>query len=274
MRCAAIGWSQKTWDDRRLRLPASRFTAEVLWCVCGARSRSCRETGIQTSRRASSQLKRGVGKNEQAAGNESGNLPKAWPTSSRHRWEFSTRSSVPGRSSWVRSRRISLAWETPSSRWLRPAVCGSARLPSGGPAMIPGGSGYSSPCRGPTLPMRWPLRAFRMCDWLRRTRQPPATSGLPSLPSLLAGGLPALTGRFEAWGQKIISGMQSVQETRVFPVTSNPASDEESERMVIGRLIRRMRSLRFSDPVSRTGDQRPENVAGDGRRGLGAGGEP
>jgi putative nucleotidyltransferase with HDIG domain len=35
--------------------------------------------------------------------------------------------------------------------------------------------------------------------------------------------------------------MQSVHETRVFPVASAQTTDDESERMVIGRLIRRMR---------------------------------
>lgn len=43
----------------------------------------------------------------------------------------------------------------------------------------------------------------------------------------------------QAWGQKIASGMQSIHETHVIPVTT--PGDDESERMVIGRLIRRMR---------------------------------
>jgi putative nucleotidyltransferase with HDIG domain len=52
----------------------------------------------------------------------------------------------------------------------------------------------------------------------------------------------------QAWGQKLVNEMQSIHETHVFPVAMPPSSDEDNERMVIGRLIRRMR---ISDSPSR-----------------------
>jgi hypothetical protein len=44
-----------------------------------------------------------------------------------------------------------------------------------------------------------------------------------------------------AWGQQFVNRLQSDQETRVFPVQPAVGDDEESEHVVIGRLIRRMR---------------------------------
>lgn len=45
----------------------------------------------------------------------------------------------------------------------------------------------------------------------------------------------------QAWGQKLVNEMQRIHETRVFPAAVSSPSEDESERMVIGRLIRRMR---------------------------------
>ncbi len=58
----------------------------------------------------------------------------------------------------------------------------------------------------------------------------PATWG-PACPE------PAL----RAWGQQFVNRLQSDQDTRVFPVQPAVGDDEESEHVVIGRLIRRMR---------------------------------
>ncbi len=44
-----------------------------------------------------------------------------------------------------------------------------------------------------------------------------------------------------AWGQQFVNRLQSDQDTRVFPVQPMVGDDEESEHVVIGRLIRRMR---------------------------------
>jgi putative nucleotidyltransferase with HDIG domain len=44
-----------------------------------------------------------------------------------------------------------------------------------------------------------------------------------------------------AWGQQFVNRQQSDHETRVYPVQPTADDDEESEHVVIGRLIRRMR---------------------------------
>jgi putative nucleotidyltransferase with HDIG domain len=57
----------------------------------------------------------------------------------------------------------------------------------------------------------------------------------------LRWGPPCPDRALRAWGQEIVNRLQSNLETRVYPVEPTLASDDESERMVIGRLIRRMR---------------------------------
>lgn len=44
-----------------------------------------------------------------------------------------------------------------------------------------------------------------------------------------------------AWGQQAVNRLQSNHETRLYPVGPSSTSDAESEHVVIGRLIRRMR---------------------------------
>jgi putative nucleotidyltransferase with HDIG domain len=44
-----------------------------------------------------------------------------------------------------------------------------------------------------------------------------------------------------AWGQQLLNRLHGDYETRLSPVVSAPSSEEESEHVVIGRLIRRMR---------------------------------
>jgi putative nucleotidyltransferase with HDIG domain len=51
-----------------------------------------------------------------------------------------------------------------------------------------------------------------------------------------------------AWGQQLVNRLQSNQDTRLIPVLPQPQAEEESEHVVIGRLIRRMR---ISDPPPR-----------------------
>jgi putative nucleotidyltransferase with HDIG domain len=57
----------------------------------------------------------------------------------------------------------------------------------------------------------------------------------------LAWGPPCPDAALRAWGQQIVNRLQSNLETRVYPVEPTLANENESERMVIGRLIRRMR---------------------------------
>ena len=87
----------------------------------------------------------------------------------------------------------------------------------------------------------WLLWASRTSAEAETTR---GTADEPQLPQSLqspAWGPMCPDPALRAWGQKIVNEMQSIHETHVFPVASPPANDDESERMVIGRLIRRMR---------------------------------
>lgn len=78
-------------------------------------------------------------------------------------------------------------------------------------------------------------------------RQP--GDGVQSAPS--PGWGPVCPDRaLQAWGQKIVNQLRGAHETHVFPAAATvpPSGDDESDRLVIGRLIRRMR---ISDPPPR-----------------------
>ncbi|MGC8643208.1 MAG: HD-GYP domain-containing protein, partial [Isosphaeraceae bacterium] len=98
------------------------------------------------------------------------------------------------------------------------------------------------------LPLPWAdvtdAVAFVGFEGSRNGRQEGDTSSAPA--ALQAARLPhwgpvCPDRALQAWGQKLVNEMQSVHETHVFPIATPSSSDDESERMVIGRLIRRMR---------------------------------
>jgi len=69
----------------------------------------------------------------------------------------------------------------------------------------------------------------------------PSGSAMVAGSSALVWGPSCPEPALRAWGQQAVNRLQSNHETRLYPVGPSTPSDAESEHVVIGRLIRRMR---------------------------------
>ena len=88
----------------------------------------------------------------------------------------------------------------------------------------------------------WLLWASRTPAQAEKTRGLPTNLRSPSPSGPPHGGPICPDPALRAWGQEDRQrNAEHPKKTHVFPVASPPANDDESERMVIGRLIRRMR---------------------------------
>ena len=254
-------------------MPASWSFTEDLGQACEARERPCQAPGSQGSRRPYSQLDEVLGTQSWQSGKESERLRRTWPGNSRRLWVFSIRYSERGTCFWVPDQTVSPAWANVVRgrriEWTSAGPCRGLAPERGSrpglddPAIALGPGHGCSGLRG--LPGH-PRRATG-------TRRSPVTQPLESFRSPAWG--PACPDRaLRAWGQKLVSEMQSIHETHVFPVAlaavkrgreradgHRPADSADAD-------------LRFSDQVSGAGDQRLQDINGRGCRGLGSLGGP